>query len=173
MSVVIFEVTKLIFVAWNIRTINSCDAYFAPEKKFCGKVGRNRARKPYALRKNVIGTVLGSLKARPRLARLASNNQKNIYPKNTISNNTLLKPCIKIAKVRGVDSQHARRRERLALHLWAVDFERQTGWVSLAVFPGLLDPFIDITVSSRRVSINCFIPCGIADVGWGCRRGIC
>jgi hypothetical protein len=98
--------------------------------------------------------------------------KKNI-PKNTISNNTLLKPCIKIAKVRGVDSQHARRRERLALHLWAVDFERQTGWVSLAVFPGLLDPFIDITVSSRRVSINCFIPCGIADVGWGCRRGIC
>jgi hypothetical protein len=135
-----------------------------------GELCGNRARKLYAVKKNVISIILGSLKARPRLA---SNNQKNIYPKNTISNNTLLKPCIKIAKVRGVDSQHARRRERLALHLWAVDFERRTGWVSLAVFPGLLDPFIDITVSSRRVSINCFIPCGIADVGWGCRRGIC
>jgi hypothetical protein len=64
-----------------------------------------------------------------------------------------------------------RRRERLALHLWAVDFERRTGWVSLAVFPGLLVPFIDITVSSRRVSINCFIPCGIADP-WGIRVGL-
>jgi hypothetical protein len=42
------------------------------------------------------------------------------------------------------------------------------GWVSLAVFPGLLVPFIDITVSSGRVSKDCFIPWrfspGIVDV---------